>query len=251
MLISVIVPAYNEEEAVAKVLTDIADQAYPLAGAGHMLEILLVANACSDDTVKKAQAAMSSYLLFPPSSGQPRTARFDDRRAAAPLFRLLEEPRQGYGWAHRRGMAEAKGDIILTMDCDNTYPAHDIPRIVSEFDIPVVDAVFTNRLTETAAMNRVSRLGNFLLSFLLKMLHSQMPRDSQSGMWAYRREMLAVLFAGVGTGMELSEQTKMRIAGEARRWVDLDIDYYERVGESKLNPFRDGLRCLWRTITTV
>lgn len=251
MLVSVIVPAYNEEIAVRQVLMDIADQNDALTVMGHQLEIILVANACTDTTVAQAHAV--SQLYQPSFYDVSTTSRYNP----FPRFKIVEESRQGYGWAHRRGMAESAGDIIITLDCDNTYPVKDIPRIVKEFMAPCpqcdepVDAVFTNRLTDDAHMSTVSRTGNFLLSLAIRLLHGNVPRDSQSGMWAYRREMMTVLFAGVGSGMELSEQTKLRLAGEARCWSDIDIDYYERLGESKLNPVRDGIRCLWRVLTTV
>lgn len=251
MLVSVIIPAYNEQEAVRRVLQDVADQSSILRTKGHTMEILLVANNCTDNTVPWASSVADIYK--PSTYDISVLSNYDP----FPSIRVIEEKRQGYGWAHRRGMAESKGDIIITLDCDNTYPAKDIPEIVSEFDRSckecgeVVDAVFTNRLTDDAHMGTVSRVGNFMLSLAIRMLHGQVPRDSQSGMWAYRREMMTVLFAGVGSGMELSEQTKLRVAGESRCWKDRDIEYYERVGESKLNPVRDGLRCLWRVVTTV
>mgnify|MGYP003135237456 CR=1 FL=1 len=251
MLVSVIIPAYNEEKAVRQVIMDVADQTAPLLTMGHSLEILLIANSCSDNTIPWALETADIYR--PSSYDVSVTSAYNP----FPEIKVIEEERKGYGWAHRRGMAESKGDIIITLDCDNTYPAKDIPEIVSEFDRSckecgeTVDAVFTNRLTDDAHMGTVSRVGNFMLSLAIRMLHGQVPRDSQSGMWAYRREMMTVLFAGVGSGMELSEQTKLRVAGESRCWKDRDIEYYERVGESKLNPVRDGLRCLWRVVTTV
>ena len=109
------------------------------------------------------------------------------------------------------------------------------------------DFVTTNRLNMNPSMSNKSKIGNYILTAATKLLSGQSLKDSQSGMWAYKREHIAHLLAGLGSGMELSEQLKIRLAKETN-WAEIDIEYYERVGESKLNPFVDGVRCLWRLL---
>ena len=225
---SVIIPAHNEQAAVRKVLGDVMHQGPALEALGYELEIILVANACTDDTVAEAHHISDVYDF--------------------PII-LIEEERKGYGYAHRRGIAAARGDVLLSLDCDDTYPAHVIPRMVQMLDEDV-SFVTTDRLRLEPSMSIVSRLGNFLLSAVSTILTGQRLSDSQSGMWGYRREHIADLLQGIGTGMELSEQLKLRLARAAVSWTCLNIEYNERVGESKLNPISDGFRCLWHLVRT-
>ena len=101
-LLSVIIPAHNEQESVERVLRDVDKQKEKLKDLNYELEILLVLNCCTDDTGAIAQRISFAYDI---------------------PVRILREERKGYGYAHRVGIAEAKGDVLLTLDCDNTYPA--------------------------------------------------------------------------------------------------------------------------------
>ncbi len=226
-LLCVIIPAYNEQESVDRVLRDINKQINDLSSLNYSLEILLVLNACTDRTEEIAEATALAHNI--------------------PL-RIIHEPKQGYGYAHRRGIAEARGHTLLTLDCDNTYPPEAIIDMVAIIE-DGVGFVTTNRLGLDPAMNGTSKLGNFLLTKATKILTGQTLKDSQSGMWAFKREHIADLLEGLGSGMELSEQLKIRLA-RAAIWEEIDIEYYERSGDSKLNPVSDGFRCLWRLVTT-
>lgn len=227
-LLSVIIPAYNEEQSVERVLRDINDLTPQLEDLGYDLEILLILNCCTDRTGHTASRVSFVHDI--------------------PL-RMFSEDKKGYGYAHRKGIAEAKGDVLLTLDCDNTYPADAIPKML----IHINDGctfVTTNRLDQDPAMNSTSKLGNYLLSRATSLLAGTVLTDSQSGMWAFKRHHIADLLEGLGSGMELSEQLKIRLARVAPAWIEMPIQYRERIGESKLNPMGDGLRCLWRLVTT-
>jgi len=226
--VSVIIPAYNEEEAVEKVLLDVYGEFPALRTIGYSLEPILVLNNCTDRTEEIARRL---------------------KRGKLGALVIAKEPRKGYGYAHRRGIAIAKGEVLVTLDCDDTYPPGAITNMVQLLD-GEYSFVTTDRLRKNPAMGSTSKIGNFLLSTVSKILTGQSLSDSQSGMWGFRREHIADLLAGVGGGMELSEQLKLRLARAADKWTCIDIDYYERMGESKLNPVGDGLRCLWHLVRT-
>jgi len=225
-LLSVIIPAHNEQESVERVLRDVDKQKEKLKDLNYELEILLVLNCCTDDTGAIAQRISFAYDI---------------------PVRILREERKGYGYAHRVGIAEAKGDVLLTLDCDNTYPADIIPELLEMME-QGYGFITTDRLSLQPAMGKTSKLGNFLLTLATRCLTGQKMADSQSGMWLFRRRHIADLLAGIGTGMELSEQLKIRLARTAH-WTEVPIKYYERTGDSKLNPVGDGIRCLWRLVT--
>lgn len=222
-LATVILPAHNEEEAVAKTLNQVYSQEEELQKLGYGLEVILVLNGCTDATEERA-----------------RLVTFERTN-----FRVVEEPQLGYGYAHRRGIAEARGDVLITLDCDATYPTPAIPSMVEQIE-KGYGFVTTNRSTDK--MTKTSKAGNYILSKLAR-LFGDAPKDTQSGMWAYKREHIADLLGGVGPGMELSEQTKFILCKQAN-WKEIDIPYMDRVGDSKLNPLQDGLRCLWHMVRT-
>ncbi len=226
-LLSVIIPAHNEEESVERVLRDVNKEKDTLVRLGYDLEIILVLNNCTDETGPIAQRI--SFANDIPT-------------------RIVREDRKGYGYAHRLGIAEAKGDILLTLDCDNTYPADKIPELLELME-QGYGFITTDRLSLQPSMGKTSKLGNFLLTNAAFWLTGQRMRDSQSGMWLFRRQHIADLLQGLGTGMELSEQLKIRLS-RVTNWTEVSIPYYERTGDSKLNPVGDGFRCLWRLVTT-
>ena len=215
MLVSVILPAHNEAQAVGVVVRQIYAQASALEELGCALEVIVVDNASEDATAEVASSAGA---------------------------RVVREPRKGYGWAYKRGLSEARGDVIVCMDADATYPAEAIPILVEQ----VLDGskfVSTRRHPQNGYAMSVSHgIANRVISWLYRIRHRVPLTDTQSGMWAMPREALMHLFS-LGNGMELSQQIKGRLC-KRLPFVEVPIVYRERLGASKLRPVRDGLRVL-------
>ena len=172
---------------------------------------------------------------------------------------VVHESRQGYGAAYKAGLRRATGDYIATMDGDGTYPSKFIPLILDimfEEDLDFVTCDRTGHKTKGAGTpTRV--FGNWVLSVVQTLLFFFHVHDSQSGMWVFRRSILPLLNL-TSDGMAFSEEIKI----EAFTHPDIiarevPIYYRARLGESKLNVWRDGLRnllflfqkrlALWRT----
>lgn len=204
--VSVVIPCHNEEEGIQVTLADMP----PLVD-----EVVVVDNNCSDNTAAVARALGA---------------------------RVVTETRKGYGAAYKAGMNAATGDIIVTMDGDATYPRSFIPvllEIMLEEDWDFITCDRTGH-REKGAGTFVRILGNSVLNWTMTVLFLVRLRDSQSGMWVFKRAILPRL-AIVSDGMAFSEELKIEaFTKRDLRCTELPIYYRARVGESKLNVWKDG-----------
>ena len=167
--------------------------------------------------------------------------------------RVILEPRRGYGRAYRTGFAAATGEIIVTADGDASYPVGEIPWFVLDLLEHHLDFLTCDRLwyLDAKAMTTEHRIGNWVLNYALRaFFHSALQgaparvlRDSQSGMWIFRREILDRLHL-TQDGMALSEELKIEVLLRGLRFEETPIHYSERWGAPKLSSWRDGARNL-------
>lgn len=207
--ISVVIPTMNEEASIGAVLDEVHQ-----ALTGRDVEILIVDTNSRDRTVAIAVAKGA---------------------------RAVAEPRRGYGRAYKTGFAEARGTYILTLDADLTYPAAAFPRLLAPLDAGTADFVAGNRFLHLseAAMTGMHRLGNRMLNVAFRVLYRFPMSDSQSGMWAFRREILSQLHV-VHDGMAFSEELKVEVVRHGFRYAEIPIEYRPRLGEKKIRSFKDA-----------
>ena len=208
--ISVVIPCYNEEEGVRKVI-------------GRMPrtvdEVVVVDNNCTDGTAQVARSLGA---------------------------RVVAERTPGYGAAYKAGLAAATGDVIVTLDGDGTYPPEEIPRLVDVLEKRGWDFLSASRfpLSDPKAMGLSNRIGNWILSAASAVLFFKPIRDSQSGMWVFRRAPLGRLRL-TSDGMAFSEEIKLEALLRGLRFGEEHIPYGARIGEVKLQKWRDG----WENLT--
>ncbi|MBI4392816.1 MAG: glycosyltransferase family 2 protein [Euryarchaeota archaeon] len=212
-LLSVVIPALNEEEGIGEVLDEIPRK--ELEGLGYETEVIVVDGESRDRTrdIAKSKAA-----------------------------RVIVEPRRGYGRAYLTGFEFAKGDVIATGDADRTYPFNDLPRLVKLLDDEGLDFITTNRLAhlEKGAMSTRNKFGNWMLSACTRVLFLCNIRDSQSGMWVFRRGILGSITL-TAEGMPLSEEIKIEAFKNPKlKAKEVPIHYRVRAGQVKLNSLKDG-----------
>jgi glycosyltransferase involved in cell wall biosynthesis len=204
--ISVVIPCYNEEEGIRVTLADMPDL---------VDEVVVVDNNCTDRTAEVA-AAMGA--------------------------KVVPETKPGYGAAYKAGFRAATGDIIVTMDGDGTYPRGFIPVLVEVLIDEELDFITCDRTGHKSeeANSFLRVLGNLILNVAVFALYFVWLKDSQSGMWVFRRAILPKL-ALTSDGMSFSEELKVEafLRGDVKA-AELPIYYRERVGESKLNLWQDG-----------
>ena len=204
--ISVVIPCHNEEEGVRAVI----EQMPPIVD-----EILVVDNASTDRTSEVARE-LGARVVF--------------------------EERKGYGRAYKTGFEKARGDIIVTMDGDGTYPPNSIPLLVQVLLTEKLDFMTARRWRskQDKSKSPLRLFGNAVLTSVTMVLFRRFLVDSQSGMWVFRREALPG-FQPTADTMALSQEIKiLAFTNPKVRCLEMPIYYGERVGESKLNLWRDG-----------
>jgi glycosyltransferase involved in cell wall biosynthesis len=209
--ITVIIPCLNEEQGIEKVLRAMPE---------FVDERIVVDNASTDRTSEVA-AALGA--------------------------KVIREGVRGYGRAYKRGFAVATGDIIITLDGDHSYPVDAISYLIEAFLHLDVDFLNASRfpVRDSQAMSFKHKMGNLMLSVAMSALFFRWVRDSQSGMWVFRRSILKEMKLE-SDSMAFSEEIKIEVLRNRKlRFGEISIMYSARLGEIKLNPWRDGIQNMW------
>ena len=209
--ITVIIPCLNEEQGIERVLTVMPD---------FVDQVIVVDNGSTDRTSDIARSLGAE---------------------------VIREPVRGYGRSYKRGFGCATGDVIVTLDGDHSYPPDAISYLLEAFLHLEADFLNASRfpVREARAMSFKHKFGNWVLSLAMSLLFFRWVRDSQSGMWVLRRSIIADMKLE-SDGMAFSEEIKIEALKNPRvRFVEISIQYSSRLGEIKLNPWRDGLHNLW------
>ncbi|MGI0148730.1 MAG: glycosyltransferase family 2 protein [Thermoplasmata archaeon] len=211
--VSVVIPTRNEEASIGAVIEEVRK-----ALGDRLLEILVVDTDSRDRTREIATAKGA---------------------------RVVPEPRRGYGRAYKSGFAAAHGTYIVALDADLTYPADRIPDFLAALESGRADFVSGDRISRLRAdaMSGMHRLGNVILSTAFRALFDTEIRDSQSGMWAFRRDILSRLSL-IHEGMAFSEELKIEAVRAGFRFVEIPIEYRVRVGDKKIRSMRDATKNL-------
>jgi glycosyltransferase involved in cell wall biosynthesis len=210
LTITVIIPCLNEEQGIEKVLRAMPE---------FVDEVIVVDNNSTDRTSEVA-AALGA--------------------------KVVREQVRGYGRSYKRGFAESIGDLIITLDGDHSYPVDAISYLIEAFLHLEVDFLNASRfpVRDRRGMSIINEIGNLGLSLAMSILFFRWVRDSQSGMWVFRRSILKHMKLE-SDGMGFSEEIKIEALRDSRiRFGEISIMYSSRVGETKLNIWRDGVQNL-------
>ena len=203
--VCVVMGTYDEEAAIGTVLDDI-------------------------DVVTDGRASVVCV-----DSSSDRTPEIARERGA----RVIEQPPQGYGVAVEAAIRAADRPVIVTTDCDDTYPMERIPDFLERINAGAA-VVSGDRLTRGAdAMPRFNRLGNRAFAVLASVLSGRRVRDTTTGMRAYRRDVVQGIEWTENTG--LSAELLLRPLIRGYRVEEVPIDYRERAGETTLDPLSGGV----------
>jgi glycosyltransferase involved in cell wall biosynthesis len=208
--LTVIIPCLNEEQGIERVLEHMPS---------FVDEVIVVDNGSTDRTAEVARSYGAT---------------------------VIREEVRGYGRSYKRGFAHATGDVIITLDGDHSYPVDALSYLLEAFLHLDVDFLNASRfpVRDPQAMSFKHKVGNLILSLAMSLLFFRWVRDSQSGMWVFRRAILDQMTL-VSDGMAFSEEIKVEaIRNPNIRFGEISILYSSRLGEMKLNPWRDGIQNL-------
>jgi glycosyltransferase involved in cell wall biosynthesis len=204
--ITVVIPCLNEEQGIQRVLG---------ALPAFVDETIVVDNNSTDRTGDVARAMGAT---------------------------VISELARGYGRAYKKGFACATGDIIVTLDGDHSYPVDALSYLIEALLHSRVDFLSASRfpILDADAMHWKNNVGNRLLSGMMSVLFLRWVHDSQSGMWVFRRRALQHMKLE-SDGMAFSEEIKIEaIINPQIGFREIFINYSQRLGENKLQIWRDG-----------
>src|SRR4029453_8604243 len=107
--------------------------------------------------------------------------------------KVIIDKQKGYGHACKLGFSAAKGDIIVTVDGDNTYPTEFMTEYIEMLNQNDMDFITINRFAdmEKGSISFTRRFGNKILTLAVRILYSIEITDSQSGMWIMKRDFIS------------------------------------------------------------
>ncbi|MCG3136943.1 MAG: Undecaprenyl-phosphate 4-deoxy-4-formamido-L-arabinose transferase [Phycisphaerae bacterium] len=219
--LTIVIPALNEEEAIAGTLTSVLNARAAIIAQTPIrhIEVVVVNDGSTDRTQEIAE-----------SFSEVRVIRFVKNR--------------GYGAALKAGFQANRSDIVSFIDADGTLRAESfIPMLNKLFD-EQADVVLGARLNPESEMPAIRRLGNWGFARLLGFISGQPLTDCASGMRVIRRSSLKYLMP-LPDGLHFTPAMSCIALLDRRLKIgEVPVPYAERVGRSKLSVVRDGLRFL-------
>lgn len=218
--IAVLIPCYNEEQTIAKVVDDFARE-LPEA------TIYVYDNNSSDNTAAIA-------------------------REHGAVVR--SESRQGKGNVVRQMFREVEADYYVMVDGDDTYPAHHVHEMLAPLLEGSVDMVIGDRLSNMTYHKENKRafhsFGNNLVRFLIRLLYGVNIVDVLTGYRAFNRIYVKTCPI-ISQGFEVETELTIHTIDKNWRFTEVPIDYRDRPegSESKLSTFKDGFKVLMTILT--
>jgi len=203
--VAVVIPALNEERGVGDQIRNIARV---LNAEGMPYEIIVVDDGSTDRTAEQAA------------------------QAGARVLRHLEN--RGYGASLKTGIDAAQFDTIVISDADGTYPSDQIPALVAKLE--TADMVVGARTTNVSHVPLVRRPAKWMLGKLANQIAGRNIPDLNSGLRAFRRECVKQYFPILSNQFSFTTTSTLALMADDYRVVYHPIDYYPRVGESKIKP---------------
>ncbi len=221
--VSVVFPVFNEEQSLAQAIQD-------FFAVGCVDEIVVIDNNSNDHSAEIARATRAKVAM---------------------------ETRQGYGYALRRGMQEATGDLIILAEPDGTFVAKDILKLLAysdDFDLVLGTRTTRELIWTEANMGLLLRYGNWAVAKLLELLFNG-PSISDCGCTMrliQRAAMLRLLPCfTVGGSHFLPEMVILGLLGKMHM-VEIPVHYRGRLGTSKITgSFTTTIRVGWRMLKLI
>ena len=219
--VSIVIPAYNEEEAIGSVIDQIISV---MEKADITNEIIVVDDGSTDKTAQIVQEREVQLVRHP----------FN----------------KGYGAALKTGTRKAKHDTIAIIDADGTYPVEDLPKLVS--GIGEWDMVVGARVGEEAKIPPLRKLAKWFLTQLANYLVSTPIPDLNSGLRVFKKDIAMRFYHVLPSGFSFTVTITLALLSNDYLVQYVPIRYYKkRRGKSKIKPIRDTLGFLQLIIRTV
>jgi glycosyltransferase involved in cell wall biosynthesis len=208
--VTIIIPAYNEANAIGPVLEHIQDV---MTESAFAYQIIVVDDGSTDGTADVARSYDVDVISNPAN--------------------------RGYGAAIKTGIRQARYDIIVITDADGTYPNEEIPQLLAAMD--TYDMVVGARTGESVHIPLVRRPAKWFIRTLANVMAKAYIPDLNSGLRAFRKELALQFFPVLPDGFSLTSTITLAMLENGYLVKYIPINYHKRVGKSKINPIRDTL----------
>jgi glycosyltransferase involved in cell wall biosynthesis len=226
-IFSIIIPAYNEEDAIADIIKRCLAMREHIVRETAVGEVeIIVVNDGSHDNTGKIAGAFKEISL------------------------ISYAKNRGYGAAIKTGFAQAKGDIVGFLDADGTCdPKYFIPLCATLIN-QHADIVIGSRITPESKMPAVRKIGNLFFAMLINLIGTDRITDSASGMRVIRKSSLPKIYP-LPDGLHFTPAMSCKaVLDRDLKILEQPMSYEERIGESKLMVVRDGF-CFLKTIADI
>lgn len=208
-MVSVVVPAYNEAAGISDFLDDLLSLTN---GDDRINEVIVVDDGSDDQTGD----IVSEYAVT----------------------LISHEQNRGYGSALKTGIRAVDCEFVLIIDSDGTYPVEDIPDLIDRIDGN--DMVVGARTGDEVEIPTYRQPAKWFLSRLSQFLVDTDIPDLNSGMRIFRREDAMDYFHILPSGFSFTTTITLAYLTSDRMVEYYSTNYYDRNGESKIQPIRDG-----------
>ncbi len=214
-MISVVVPAFNEAEAIEDTIAELRAmfESANLTDA----EIVVVDDGSTDGTADLAEKAGVKVIRHPMNAG--------------------------YGRSLKDGIHAAKHDVIAITDADGTYPNHMIPELLAPLarGFHMVVGARTGEAYRESALKQPLRT---ILRWLVEFTAGQSIPDPNSGLRVFRKSDIVGFFPHLSNAFSFTSSSTLGYMMTGLFVHYVPIPYAKRVGKSKVRLFRDSLRTL-------
>jgi glycosyltransferase involved in cell wall biosynthesis len=217
MLLSIIIPVYNEELTIGNIIDRTAQAAGRI---GLPFEIIVVDDRSYDNSLRIA------------------------RQRKVRVFTLKEH--LGKGYALRAGFTKAKGDIVVTLDSDASHLPEELSEVLAPILSDKADLVIGSRYMnhKRVAARKLNAFGVRIFNYIIQLFTGVAITDSQSGYRAMKRQVLAKQKPKSG-GYEIESEMLVKTAKEGFRVTEVPISFEQRTyGHSGVDPVIDGSKIL-------
>lgn len=208
---SIVIPAYNEEGAIKDVMKEILRLPQP-----ERFETIIVDDRSTDGTLERARASGSATVLS-------NVQNF------------------GYGYSLKRGIDAAKGDHIIILDADGSYPVSELPRLITEYE-KGFDMVVGARQGSHYRGSTVKRIARVCFRLISEFATGRRIPDINSGCRIFRKDVSMGFFHTLSSGFSFTTTITLAYMLNAYSVQYIPIAYHKRQGKSKVKYVRDTLR---------
>lgn len=219
MKLSIIIPAYNEEQSIASTIERSLKARQNIIARTSVtdVEIIVVNDGSSDRTADIAQSYKDIFLIS-------------------------YKKNKGYGAAIKMGFDAATGHYLSFLDADGTCNPEFFADLIIHLENNNADIVLGSRLGPDSQMPKIRRFGNMIYAAIINFIAKVNITDSASGMRVIKREALEAIYP-LPDGLHFTPAMSCKaLLNKKLNVIEIPMEYKEREGQSKLNVIKDGIK---------